>query len=508
MAKGTHQAQVRRPLAYQRRATEFLVGHCGAGIFARPGGRKTSITLRALLALKDAKLMNRALIIAPIRVMQEVWPVEPGAWAGSEWERIATLKMVTLHGDRKDYALQQDADLFLINPDGLKWLLPTPLLPPKERKALKEKSPALLEAHLQEVKISRARWDALHIDTLVVDESTMFKNRGTKRFERLKNVLETFTRRWILTGTPNPNGYMNLFPQMFIIDLGRSLGRYITHFRMKYFTEIGLYQWALKPGAEKEIQAAIAPYIFNLQPGDYKEIPVEPNVIRVELPPKARKVYDELEKELITQLESGKVVTAASAGVAAGKCGQVANGGLYHLREFNEDGPLAKEPTWEDLHQEKVDAVEELVEELNGSPALVVYEFRHDLARLRKRFPGAPYIGRGVTLAQAKAIFAAWNQDAFPVLLVHGASVSHGLNLQMGSARDVIWHSLTHDYEVFDQLNRRLARPGSKHDRIFSHMIVASHTTDEARLRNLKRKEKTQNDFLSALREYARERRR
>lgn len=445
--------------------------------------------------------MRRAIVIAPIRVMQEVWPVEPEAWAGSEWDRLRTLKIIILHGDQKDLALEQNADIFLINPDGLKWLLPTPLATKAERDRMES---AELELHLADVKTSRARWDALEIDTLVIDESTMFKNRNTRRFELLKNVLGSFRRRWILTGTPNPNGYMNFFTQIYILDLGLALGRFITHFRARYFYPDGMYTWRLKEGAETEIQKAVAPYIFNLQPKDYKEIPVEPNVIRVELPKKARKVYDELEKDLITELASGKIVTAASAGVAAGKCGQVANGGLYHQREYSEEGlPSKKEPTWENLHEVKVDAVEELVGELNGSPALVVYEFRHDLARLRARFPNAPYIGRGVPLTRANEIFKEWNQDKFPVLLVHGASVSHGLNLQMGSARDVIWHSLTHDFEIFDQLNHRLARPGSKHERIFSHMILAQRTTDEARMRNLRRKEKTQTGFLDALKEYA-----
>ena len=502
-------AKPRRPLAYQKRAVEWLVGRGGAGLFARPGGRKTSITLRALLALRDAGVMRRALVIAPIRVIQEVWPVEPGAWVGSEWAGLTTLSMSILHGDRKDYALQQDSDIFLINPDGLKWLLPVVPPSPRERKALRDAGKLEeLEQWVINAAQSAERWRSLEIDTLVIDESTMFKNRETKRFELLKNVLPSFRRRWILTGTPNPNGYMNLFPQMYIVDMGLALGRFITHYRQQYFYPVDMYQWRLKEGADRLIQDRIAPYVFTLQPKDYKEIPVEPNIIRVELPPKAQRVYNDLEQRLITELDSGKVVTAASAGVAAGKCGQVANGGLYHLPAYaDEEVKFTAARTWDDLHWAKVDAVEELLDELNGSPALIVYEFRHDLARLLKRFPGMPYIGQGVSLRQAKTIFAEWNQDKYPGLLVHGASVSHGLNLQLGSARDVIWHSLTHDYEVFDQLNRRLARPGSRHDRVFSHLIVARDTTDEARLANLRRKGKVQDGFLEALREYAKGRR-
>lgn len=457
---------MRKPRKYQQRAVEWFVSHGGAGTFAKPGAGKTSVVLRAILALKQAKVLRKALVIAPLRVCHEVWPVEAAEWAGTAWDGLRTLKINVLHGPEKDARLQEDADIYVINPAGLKWLF-------------------------EDAK----RFRKCGFDTLVVDESTLFKNYRTQRFKMLRKILPSFARRWILTGTPTPRGYINLFSQIYVVDMGAALGQYVTHFRFKYFTQINDWTWVLKDGADKEIEAKIAPYIFTLEADDYKEIPVEPNIIRVELPRKARQLYDDMEEEMIVELGNG-VVTAAGAGPAAMKCAQIANGGLYHQPGL---GPR----TWENIHEAKLDAVEELIDELNGSPALIVYDFEHDLARLRGRFPNAPYIGKGVTRSEENKIFAAWNADEIEVLLVQATSISHGLNLQLGSAQDIIWHSITYDLEVYDQLNARLARSGTKHDRIFSHLIVARDTVDDAKLLALRRKDKTQRAFLNALKEYA-----
>ena len=309
-----------------------------------------------------------------------------------------------------------------------------------------------------------------------------------------------------MTGSPTPNGYLGLFGQMYCVDLGRALGRYVTHYRMNYFysTGYGGYTWLLQEGAEERIQRAIAPYTFRLDAKDYLELPeVVENVIRVELPSKARKLYDEMEEELIVEMDK-KVVTAASQGAARVKCSQIANGGLYHL-PVDDDARTGKR-TWTDLHTAKIEAVEELVAELQGSPALVVYEFEHDLARLQKAFPDAPHIGGKVNAAKSGELIRDWNLSKIPVLLVHPQTVSHGLNMQKGTAHTIIWHSLTDNFEYVEQLIKRLARQGSTQKRIFVHYIVARKTVDEAKLRNIKRKDRTQAGFLAALKEYVKER--
>jgi SNF2 family DNA or RNA helicase len=479
MPANSSQTALRKPRAYQKRGVVWLVSHGGAAVFCTPGMGKTSIVLRAILALKESGVLKRALVIAPLRVAHEVWPEEPKEWAGSEWDKLKTLKIVVLHGPHKEYLINETADIFVINPDGLKWLFESG----------------------QYKQFRKAQ-----IDTLIVDESTMFSYSHTKRFKMLRPVLPSFSRRWILTGSPTPNGYLGLFGQIFCVDFGRALGRYVTHYRNNYFYSSGYggYTWLLQAGAEERIQKAITPYVFRLDAKDYMELPaIVENVIRVELPKAAMKVYKDLEDELITELED-KVVTAASTGAAHIKCSQVANGGLYFMPQDNDQRTGRR--TWKDIHSVKVEAVEELVAELQGSPAMVVYEFEHDLARLQKAFPDAPHIGGGV--GDVKQILKDWNEDKLPVLLVHPAAVSHGLNMQYGSAATIIWHSLTYNYEHAEQLVQRLARQGSKQKNIFVHYIVARNTIDEVKLRALRKKEKTQTSFLNALKEYAKGKRR
>lgn len=490
---------------------EWLVTHGGAGIFAAPGAGKTAVTLRAFAALKQAKVARRALVLATLRVAYKVWPVEAGAWVGSEWDCIKNLEVCLLHGDKKDWRLKQDADIYVVNFDGLAWLFSDAIAAADARYEVQLR--AGVKNPRWELRIKEAKkFLTLGIDTLIVDESTKIKHPSTKRFKILKTVLSTFARRWILTGKPIPRSYMDLFGQIFCVDLGHALGRFITHYRSQFFTPIDRFgwNWALQKGAEERIQAAIAPYIFQLEPGDYKEIPIVENIVRVDLPEAARKIYDQLEEELLVQLDEEHVVTAVSSGVAAGKCAQVANGGLYHNATELLGGPR----TWTDLHEAKSEAVLELVEELQGSPAIIVYEFKHDLVRLKKLFPEAPYVGGAVPgvaghakLDERDPTVDRWNRDEIPILLAHAASLAHGLNLQYGTARNVIWHSITYDRELYDQLNMRLARQGQTASSVFAHFIVAVNTVDEPKMRALRKKGKVQDNFLAALREYAKERR-
>jgi SNF2 family DNA or RNA helicase len=467
---------LRKPHEYQERGVEWLLQHGGAALFADPGVGKTAITLKALHVLLKSKIGRRALIVAPLRVCHNVWPVEPKEWAGSLWGGVNDLHIVVLHGKDKDRLLQQEADVFVVNFEGFTgWLLK------KHQSWLKS------------------------VDTLVIDESSKLRNTRTLRFRTLKPLLPQFKRRWILTGSPNPRSYMDLFGQCYAVDLGRALGRFVTHFRMQYFTPLDRngWAWALRAGAAEAIQKAIAPYVFRLDAEDYLKMPkIVENVIRVELPRPVRKTYDELEEELITEI-GRKVVTAASAGVASMKCNQVANGGLYYNPE---DTDKFGRRTWVDLHWEKANAVKEIVDELQGSPCLVVYNYEHDLRRLEKTLEydfHAPYhLGGDNTTKQDSELIAAWNRDELSVLLVHPLTVSHGLNLQGGAAQHIIWHSLTHDYEAYDQLIRRLRRQGSRHEVIFVHHIVATATVDEPMLRSLRKKEKTQTGFLDALKAY------
>lgn len=445
------------PHAYQKKTIKFMLQNACAGLFLDPGLGKTSITLATLKILKKEKLANKVLIIAPLRVCYSVWPKEAKKWTDFE-----KLSITILHGKDKEKNLEKQHDIYLINPEGLVWLC-------------------------------KKNFKKLGFDVLVVDESSKFKATNTQRFKLLRNILPYFRRRYILTGTPVPNGLMDLFGQIYILDLGNALGKFITHYRSTYFYPSGFggYDWKLQENAEAKIQEKIKPLTIRLEDKDYLELPeIIINNIYIDLPVHAREVYDEMEKELIIGLESGEIV-AANAAVASAKCCQIANGGIY-----NEEGKVHH------LHTEKIEAVEELLEELQGAPALIAYDFHHDLERLQNVLgKDAPYIGGGVTPKRAAELENAWNRGELPFLLGNPASVSHGLNLQ-DAGNHVIWHSLTWNFEHYDQFIKRVRRQGNKYKQVFVHRIIARDTVDEAKVMALAFKDNTQRSLLNGLKGY------
>lgn len=484
------------PKIHHRIGLKFLLQHGCAGLFADPGMGKTSITLAAIRTLLKEKMAERVLVIAPLRPCYLVWPKEI-----AKWQEFNHLRLALCHGSDKNRKLNSEADIWIVNPDGLPWLI----------------DQGVME----------------QFDTLVIDESTKFKHTQTKRFKLLKPYLDGFRRRWILTGTPTPNGYLDLFGQMYVLDLGAALGRFITHYRLNYFNLwYDGYSWELKEAmevnkktylpfgadandtpkdlkvcsGEEAIQHRIAPYVLRLE-ADAKDMPERiENVIRVALPDKAKKVYEELEEDLITLLENGHEVQAKNAAAASTKCRQIANGGLYY-RDIQYDAmgfPTYVGPRqWENLHSEKVDAVGELFEELQGSPLMVAYDFEHDLDRLVSAFPKAAVMGGGTSMKDSVRIERLWNAGKLPMLLCQPQAMGHGLNLQEGPGHTIAIHSLMWDYEIYDQFVRRVWRTGQKSKHVFIHHIVATGTVDEVVYAALLQKRKGQDALLKALRDYA-----
>jgi SNF2 family DNA or RNA helicase len=435
---------------------------------------------------KEGMLDEPVIIIAPLRVCYSVWPNEI-----KKWKDFNHFTYEILHGPDKDEAIKRKADIYLINPEGLEWLLGVT----KEKKGKK----TVISYNLKQFKKLGAK-------TLVIDEISKFKRTSTDRFQILKQVLTTFDRRWGLTGSPASNGLLDLFGSMYILDLGRSLGRFISHYRSAYFypTGYGGYTWLPQADSEEAIYERIAPVIHRLSAKDHVQLPqLIENIVKVELPPKVRKIYDELEDEFITELESG-IITAVNAGVASMKLCQIANGGLYLQQEVDESGRKASKREWADLHQEKIEATVDLIEELNGAPALILYDFEHDLARLLKAFgKDTPFIGGGISPAKSDGIVADWNAGKIPVLLGHPASMGHGLNLQGDNAANIIFHSLTWDLELYEQTIARLLRSGNKALRVVVHHIVASKTVDIAKMIAVRKKKRTQGALLDAMQEYS-----
>lgn len=461
-----------KPHRFQTKGIKFLLTHGAAGLFAAPGVGKTSIVLAAIKALKRYnKTFRGLLVIAPLRPCYLVWPAERDKWLDFQG-----LTMAILHGPKKQQALESKADIYLINPEGLEWLL----------------QPANLKLLMKRVC------------NLCVDELTRFKNTRSGRFKRLKPFLNWFTRRWGLTGTPVPNGLMDLFGQMYVLDQGAALGRFITHYRQLYFEPAGFmgYEWQLRHGADREIYRRIKGTVLRI--GDeHLDLPRRVDVQHiVELPPAARKIYNEVEQEFISAFEDGEIV-AANAAVASNKCAQIANGGIFTV---DWDDARGMRRDMHHLHEEKAGAVADIVEELQGSPALIAYEFKHDLERLLGVLgKKTPFLGGGVTPRQTQEIQRQWNAGQLPALLGQPQSVAHGLNMQ-AAGYHVVLHSIMWDFELYDQFIRRVLRQGNKAARVYVHHVIAKDTVDEAKMAALRSKETTQNAVFKALRGYVRSR--
>lgn len=461
---------------YQRLATKFLLMNGAAALLLDPGMGKTVTVLKAWDSLRKAKVGHLMLIVCPLRPAQLVWPYEP-----AEWEDLKHLRIGLLHGKDKEKILadRDNYDCLVINPEGLQWLL---------------------TGDMRGTTVNMRRWKDLGFDTLVIDELTKFKHTKGVRFKVLKQVLPTFQRRWGLTGTPAPNGLIDLFGQMYVLDLGNALGRFVTHYRMQYFINPDGqgWKWVLQPGAAERIYERIRPMAMRASAEDHLELPeLVPLKIMVELDPKSRKLYDDLEEDLLAKAEEKKVV-AANGAAASSKCRQIANGAVYIDDDLASKVQGKKREVLE-VHDAKINALKDLIDELNGAPVFVAYEFNHDEARLRKAFPDAVFIADSKTALKAKAIEDAWNNGEISVLFGQPASVGHGLNFQKGSAQHVVWFSMFWDLELYDQFIKRVRRQGNKALRVFVHHIMCKDTVDEVVWFSLKSKTKTQSALLAAL---------
>jgi SNF2 family DNA or RNA helicase len=451
------------PHDYQIRGIKLLISQAVAGLFLDPGLGKTAIVLAAFKILKARGFVKKILIIAPVRTCYKVWPDEVKKWADFEGFSYAIL-----HGKDKEKRLQQDVDIYIINPEGLQWLF----------------------------QASRKRPE---FDILCIDESSKFKNSQTQRFKLLKPLLPSFSRRWILTGTPAPNGLTDLFGQIYILDLGRALGRYITHYRNEFFDAVGFggYDYRPKQGAFERIVERINPLVLQLSAEEYLKMPeLISTDIRVDLPKEAMETYRKVEDAFFLEMESGNIV-AANAAVAGGKCRQIANGAVY-ITKSNPDGVIPQGTDWADVHNAKLDALEDLVDELGGKPLLVLYEFRHDAARILERFPTAAIIDSKTSPKKLAETIDAFNQGRITMLLGHPASMGHGLNLQ-GACHHAVWFGITWNLEYYDQAIARIYRQGQKSSTVFIYHIVASNTLDERVLQRLTSKDRNQQSLLSAL---------
>lgn len=435
---------------YQKYATEFILSHPISAVLLEMGLGKSVITLTALFDLcLDSFLIRKVLVIAPLRVARDTWPSEIRKW--DHLEGLTFSVAVGTETERKT-ALMQKADVYIINRENVDWL----------------------------VNKSRLPFD---YDMIVIDELSSFKSWQAKRFKSLLKVRPYVKRIVGLTGTPSSNGLMDLWAEFRVLDLGQRLGRYVTHYRNAYFTpdkrngEV-VFSYKPLPGAEEQIYKRISDITISMKSCDYLDLPeCVFNEVPVFMDEKETEIYDAFRVDMVTSIK-GKEIDAANAAVLSGKLLQMANGAVY-----DEDKNVHL------IHDRKLDALEDLIEGANGKPVLIAYWYQHDADRIKARFP--------VREIRTSKDIDDWNAGRISAAIIHPASAGHGLNLQTGGST-LIWFGLTWSLELYQQTNARLHRQGQK-ETVVIHHIVAKGTIDEDVMKALRKKERTQNALIDAV---------
>lgn len=434
--------------AYQRKAIEFVLRERRCMLALDMGLGKTTSTLTAISDMLDGFTANKVLVIAPLRVANSVWEQETRLW-----EHLRHLRVSVCTGSEKARrgALALDADVYVINRENVPWL----------------------------VENYGSKWP---FDVVVVDESSSFKSASSKRFKALRKMLPHIDAMVLLTGTPSPNGLLDLWPQMYLVDYGERLGRTLTGYKQRFF-EADYFgrKFELRPGSADKIHALLSDKIVHMNAEDYLDMPARIDLtVGIDLPPEVMSAYLDFERTMLAEIE-GEEVEAATAAVLANKLLQYANGALY----------TDAAGSWAEVHGAKLDALADIVEDNPSETMLVAYNYKSDLERLVARFPQAR------VLDKKQETIDAWNRGEIPMLLAHPASAGHGLNLQKGGAL-CVWFGLNWSLEYYQQFNARLHRQGQTRPVRIAH-IVSNNTIDQRVLGVLRSKDATQKNLLDAL---------
>jgi hypothetical protein len=464
------------PHEYQGRAIKFELENPQSGLLLSPGMGKTSVSLAVQKIRMQKKLSKRVLVIAPLRACYDTWPAEV-----CDWDDFKDLSIALLHGTEKAKRLRQlepgKHQICLVNPEGAAWLFS-----------------------------SKANMKALAADSLIIDESSLWKSSVTVRFRALRKVLHQFTYRHILTGSPRPRNYLDLHGQVYILDRGFALGEYLSHYRNNFFFPTGyqMREWEILPGAAEKIDKLVAPMVMRLDAKDYLKLPKEmERTHRIELPPKAREEYDKIEGQLLSTLFSTPLVSSASV---RSKCCQIANGSVYLDSNPEEHWRASSRPV-KVIHTAKVEALVDLVNELQGEPLLLGIGYHHDVTAIRLALgKDIPVINGSTTRSQAADYIARWNKGLIPLLLGHPSSMGHSLNLQKFNAQNVGFFDIPDSYDTYDQMFQRVYRQGNKAAFVIKHHFVVAATVDVPKMRNLRARGTGQRAFLDAMKKYSEER--
>lgn len=434
---------------YQNRAIEFIKSKKRCGLFLGLGMGKTTASLTAMSDALDSMTAAKVLVIAPLRVANSVWAQET-----KQWTHLSHLRVSVCTGNERTRmaALQRDADIYTINRENVPWL----------------------------VKLYGKKWP---FDAVIVDESSSFKSPSSQRFKALKRALPFTDYVVLLTGTPSPNGLLDLWSQMYLVDFGERLGKTMTGYKQRFFESDYMgYKFTPRQGSSEAIHRLLSDKVLSMSAEDYLQVPDRIDLVeRVELPPKVFAQYQEFERTLLAELDDGQEIEAISAAVLANKLLQWSNGATYTDSLGN----------WSELHSVKLDALADLVEQNPSENMLVAYNYKTDLERLRVRFPDA------VVMDKQQETIDRWNRGEIQMMLAHPASAGHGLNLQKGGSM-LVWFGLNWSLELYQQFNGRLHRQGQTRPVRVVHM-VASGCMDERVIDALNKKGETQNALLFAL---------
>ena len=437
---------------YQQYCIDKIIEQPELGLLLDMGMGKTAITLTAVERLVyDYFSVRKVLVIAPLKPAIETWPTEV-----EKWDHLKHITTSLVLGDKESRlkALEKDAELYIVNRENVQWL----------------------------VNHYKKKWP---FDMVVIDELSSFKSSKAQRFKALKKVRPYIKRIVGLTGTPSPNGLLDLWPQMYLLDAGEALGKTLTSYREKWFVPdkrnaTTIFSWKPKEGAEEEIYKKLESLCISMKTADYLQLPERLDIRHeIETSKATMDLYKKLERDMILPYEDGDI-DAGSAAILVNKLLQVAGGAAY-----DENGNTKI------LHNEKLDALDVLLEEANGQPVLLFYSYKHERDRIIERHPEAVDVKEDTAVKE-------WNAGNIPLLLAHPASAGHGLNLQFGG-HIVIWYGLPCSLELYQQANKRVHRMGQK-ETVLIHHLLMKNTADMWVLDQvLTEKDKRQNALLEAL---------
>lgn len=445
-----------KPHGYQAYSIQRMIDTPYIGAFLDMGLGKTVITLTALHSLKYYRFcIRKALIIAPKKVAENTWTKER-----DKWNHLKDLRISVVLGSAKERlaALDIPADIYITNRENTKWL----------------------------VDLYKHDWP---FDVVVLDESSSFKNHQSQRFKALKAIRPRISRLIELTGTPSPKGLIDLWAQIYLLDGGKRLGRTISVYREIFFlpdkrNQTTIFSYKPREGAEDAIYKALSDICISMKAEDYLELPeCIYDDIPVTLDKKAQKAYEQLEKDMLLEVDEDELVTANTAASLTGKLLQLCNGAVY-----DEDGAVVP------IHDCKIEALLETIEQLNGQHAIIYYHFQHDRDRILSALEKS---GLSVRVYKDAREENDWNAGKIDILLAQPSSCGYGLNLQDGG-HHIIWFGLTWNLEEYQQANKRLHRQGQQFP-VIIHRLITQHGTDEDVVHSLESKDSVQESLLTAL---------